>query len=192
MCELKSSAGDRHSRSHIFLNSLSGRECWLDMYGQPSNLTFRWIDGFWRKLDFQSAPTRKGRSLCQYLVDESANDGLTMYAQLSLVWFTDMVLSHRYSASKADANRTLFVCFEELESSQVSIVNHFFPGGHSFECVVNESHHDNAAYGGGHSTSHNAGLRDELKRLLVKIDDRIYRNVLRKMNDELGCAKGRR
>lgn len=156
------------------------------MYGRPSNFTFRWINNYWGKLDFDKAPAKNDRSICQYLVQESTYDGLLMYTQMSLVWFQDILASHRYSRSWADGKRTLFVCFEDLEKSQKKILDHFFPGGHQFK--VREQPEKDEAYGGGHATSRNAKLRRELKELLISIDERFNQGLIADMNRELGCA----
>ena len=65
-------------------------------------------------------------------------------------------------------------------------MEHFFPGGHSFAAAVPSESVD--VYGGGHSTSRNESLRQELKELLLAIDERLYLGTLRSMNDELGCV----
>ncbi|GKZ00931.1 hypothetical protein MPSEU_001044600 [Mayamaea pseudoterrestris] len=171
-----------------YLYHISGRECWLDMYGRPTNFTFRWIDHFWHDLDFEAAPPRNDRNLCRYLVEESTYAGLAMYTQMSMIWFRDLVSSHRYSAKHEDAKRTLFVCFGDLEASQPKILDHFFPGGHEFKLELPPAIVSSDIYGGGHSTSRNASLRGELRDLLVAIDNRQYSGALRKMNQELGCA----
>ena len=156
------------------------------MYGRKTNFTFRWVDSFWQKLDFANVPPRKDRSLCQYLVEESTFDGLSAYARMAMIWFRDLVSSHRYGTTRADADRTLFVCFSELEKSQIAIMDHFFPGGHEFTRVDRLPPAD--VYEGGHSTSRNDELRRELKDLLIAIDDMFNLRELQKMNEELGCV----
>lgn len=155
------------------------------MYGRSTNFTFRWVDNFWQKLDFDNVPPRNDRNLCRYLVEESTFDGLTVYARMSMIWFRDLLSSHRYSKTRVDADRTLFVCFSELEKSQTAIMDHFFPGGHEFT-VDGQPALD--VYEGGHSTSRNDNLRRELKDLLVTLDESFNSGKLDKMNEELGCA----
>lgn len=111
-----------------------------------------------------------------------------MYAKMSLIWFKDLLKSYRYSLTNSDKHRTMFVCFGQLEASQDKILNHFFPGGHNFDATSKLTQQVDSSYGGGHSTNHNAILRDELKQMLIEIDQTMNDGVLGKMNIELGCV----
>jgi len=155
-------------------------------------------------------PPKAGRSLCQYLADESEEVGMRVYVEWifhrSYRSFLD-----RFALSRQvqQANeRVLVVRYEDLASSvpcrQQEVVqrmlNFFFNG------TVHQHFHDKVSqkavsreldsstttasqleevetpYRGGHSTSHDPVLRDRLKAIIRKLDQDHYDGEISWMN----------
>jgi len=137
-----------------YLYHKSGRECWLDQEGQPrrKNKTFEWEPYLTiphvhlappdhrRNTTTTATGTGTGISLCQYLVQESEEDGMRAYVDLSLHQLYAGILPHRalaqsleHQQSSQQPNKTLFVCFDELshpatqQATFEKIMKHLFP-----------------------------------------------------------------
>ena len=127
-----------------YLYHKSGRECWLDQEGQPrrKNKTFVWEPYLTIPHAHLAPPdghrtTTTGISLCQYLINESEEDGMRAYVDLSLHQLYAGILPHRAlvlsQEQSSQPNKTLFVCFEELshpatqQATFDKIMKHLFP-----------------------------------------------------------------
>ena len=176
-----------------YLYHKRGHECWLDAFGGPSNVSTidtRWWETIRTAMPF---PIRKKRSLCQYLVDETEENGLHLYTHMSLhFWFRHIAAQYAYSQSVDDGNRTMFLCFDRLESNDTRgdsvqrMVAHLWPGGHNFRSSSSLS---NGNYAGGHSTKdvardYKTGLRDTAARL----DLQFYAGEIASINSMFDCG----
>jgi hypothetical protein len=176
-----------------YLYHRKGFECWLDALGRPSNVSTidtRWWDTIRTTTPF---PVRNKRSLCQYLVDESEEDGLHLYTHMSLhFWFKFMAAQYAFSQSMDDENRTMFLCFDQLSSldtqmvSLQRMVDHLWPGVHNFRFPENIA--SNATYTGAHSTSDIADdYKSKLREKVAKLDELYFDREVATINALFHC-----
>lgn len=179
-----------------YLYHKSGRECWLDQNGNErvKNKTFEWES----KLTFPllSQP-RLNRTLCQYLAEESEQDGVRATVDLALSsWYAGLV-PHKELVEQLETSsnsHTLFVCFHELsnpetqESTIQRILDWFYPGGHDFTVSVpRHSSSEAIGYKGGHSTIANASDRMRLNALVQQYDRDLFHGMGDKATKLFGC-----
>ncbi|GKY93299.1 hypothetical protein MPSEU_000297400 [Mayamaea pseudoterrestris] len=178
-----------------YLYHKKGHECWLDAFGQPSNVST--IDTQWWETirTVMPFPIRRKRSLCQYLVDESDEHGLHLYLHMSFnYWFKHMAAQHAYVQSLGDDNRTMFLCFVELaspitrEASVLTIVAHLYPGIHNFRLAAAIATNATYRYVGAHSTKDVADdYKVRLRETVAQLDEKYYKGDVANINALFSC-----
>jgi hypothetical protein len=90
--------------------------------------------------------------------------------------------------------RTKFVCFEaaedpfQQESVFKNITDWLFPGGHNYTLPVYTALPQNQTYKGSHSTSRDPLLREQLRALVHKLDNKIFNGDLAKLQSYIKCG----
>ena len=178
-----------------YLYHKSGRECYLDPYGNPANYSHRKFNTRWEKFlswETNLNPPRRNRTVCEYLQDESVEDGMRVYIDVAFgQWYSRLVKNWQLANSAEDRNRTLFLCYEDLVNPRMQsktmrqLYKWLFPGGQNSLRKWRR-----LEYVGGHATSHDAELRSDLKEVIKKLDATIFDNIIASMDEELGCGQG--
>lgn len=199
-----------------YLYHKSGRECWLDHLGRnvPWNrtspyaalgqTTFEWMRPAVRKkflLSGGPTPPRNNRTLCQYLADESMEDGMRVYMGVAnSLWYARILpyldkaqqrQIHTHNGSHVPGNNhTLFVCLEEASNPQQEeavfdrVVDWLYPGGH------NLTFPESVSGASGHETPHDdPDQRRALMDLAKQYDQEHYGYIFRQMNGHFRCIE---
>lgn len=170
-----------------YLYHKSGRECWLDQNGNPrfKNKTFDWESN----LLYPPSPPSRNRTLCQYLAEESEEDGMRAYVDFSLSDLYKGLLPHYELVTKTDRQRTLFVCFADLEDNKTAtyleIMNFLYPGGHSFTKLPNGAREND----GSHGTSRDEELRQRLRSIIENVDRENFQGMGAQGTRLFGCER---
>lgn len=174
-----------------YLYHKSGAECWLDQNGRPRlvNKTFDWESN----LRYPPQPPSRNRTLCQYLAEESEEDGMRAYVDFSLSDLYKGLLPHRelvQARENTDSAKTLFVCFADLESNTEAtyqtIMNFLYPkGDYSFPKLSKHK----AKNDGTHGTSRNQALRTRLRAIIEKVDRELFEGIGARGTKEFGCEQ---
>lgn len=173
-----------------FLYHQTGHECWISFNGysvSPSRQkNFNWEH--YITYHTVSYPPRNGRSICQYLVDESLQDAMRVYIDVALSKWYDGVAPYfeelaRRRAVDQTVERTWVVCFEDYTNASIKealfqeSMDFLYPGGHRFQIPVEPE-----AYDGAHSTSHDPETRQILLDLVHEMDESIFDHALERLN----------
>jgi hypothetical protein len=196
-----------------YLYHKSGRECWLDLWGNPvtendsinngaSLLGYDWqgtvIDAH-PLYPWPSSLTDTNHSLCRYLADSSEEAGLLVYTSFALTrWllpFRDFIQSRRLDGS---GKKTVYVHMNELDpfskgyGALTNRLQHFFaPGKHAVAAKLLPMANTPATSvtvaslqnHSGHDTSHNPYLRARLKTIIRTIDTEMWNDVVAKNHE---------
>ena len=207
-----------------YLYHRAGYECWIDPRGESSrhhhskhyDMQAEFHNKFWdtqhlayhRRFDIPYPP-RTNRSLCQYLQEESTEDGIKVVMDIALSrWYKGVVAYHEQSVAmdrKESIQRSLFVCYEDLvdafQQEQIfyHIVQHMFPGldresiasqygmPASMQHALAIQQQNNSVYNGSHASSHNKDLRQQLFNMVVKYDRQLFNHTVATSNAVFGC-----
>jgi hypothetical protein len=189
-----------------YLYHLSGKECWLDIHGIPysdPSAAKSTRFGPWEASVVESGfnfsyPAPNGRTICQYLVDETRENGMAVYIAaalhkkyLGLQQYYDQARERELRDGYA---RTKFICFEAAEDPAQqetvfrTMTDWLFPGGHSYEYPVRKALPSNQTYQGSHSTSREPQLRQSLRDLVRKLDHEIFHGYLATLQSDIKCG----
>jgi hypothetical protein len=163
---------------------------------------------------FGPYPRQRNRSLCQYLADESERDGMKVYVAYALEhWYYGLkAYMRRTKRSGLNSSKSYFVCLEDASDPRWekawydATMDHLYPGSasdrggryqHPFPkpvlvvvaTSVNASEPD-AAYHGGHATSHDPELRQRLVRLVKELDRDVFDRRITAIDKLIGCGGG--
>jgi hypothetical protein len=173
-----------------YLYHKTGRECWLGPTGMNKKPLShkRTENGWdWEPSFNRTAPVavpRKGRSICQYLADESEEDGLRVFVEFSFSYYWKKLLYSWNEAQKNPASRLYrkfhIACYEDLinpaseRAALHSMVDFLYPGGfHVPDRVIERKS------AGGHATSTDPILRSRLRGIIERLDQEVFHgNVL--------------
>lgn len=187
-----------------YLYHKAGKECWLDWYGRPGHEG--WLlnnsDEDWelRLLHhntgvFSRHPWRpgNGRDLCTYLVEESEEEGLRVYATWSMVTYMQPLLKfrrRRLQSEMTTAGRTIFVCYEQLVDPKTFSFTVFemFKWLHPRLMPLYNASKMNATYQGGHASDQDPTLRIRLRKILSSLDTAFFDGAIRKGSAVFGCG----
>jgi len=178
-----------------YLYHKSGHECYLDPYGNPANYSHRKFNTRWEEFlswETNLNPPRRNRTVCEYLQDESVEDGMRVYIDVAFgQWYGKLVKNWELANKAEDRNRTLFLCYEDLVNPRMQsrtmrqVYDWLFPGGQN-----RLRKRRRLEYAGGHATSHDAELRSDLKEVIKKLDATIFGNIVASMDETFGCGQG--
>lgn len=185
----------------------TGRECWLDPYGNPSTIwASRVLSRDWEKLltwikkPFYPAKN-ESQSLCSYLQNTNVEHGMRIYIDVAFGrWYHDVVTNWDYvhNTNQHDNNRTLFLCYEHLADPNTRVqtmhqlLDWLFPGGvgggdnNNNKWVFDEPEHDK--YSGKHSTSHDMIRRTKLKAVIELVDRKDFGGRIAALNEQFRCG----
>jgi len=128
-----------------YLYHKSGRECWLDDYGNPLVDTHKhhwklanpdFIDLI--RPELGPFPEGRGRDLCHYLAEESEETGIRVFAEYVVRKFYFRVVQIWTAVQRLEDpyhRKTLFLCFEDLSNPETKqneiqkIMSWLYPGG---------------------------------------------------------------
>jgi hypothetical protein len=174
----------------------TGRECWMDSWGNPvvgyeENLNWeRYLirSGY----DLGGYPPRRGRSICQYLIDETEEDGMKVYIASALsMWYFGLDSYLRIERKRRwKRPRTRFFCLEDASTSDgrrstfYRMVAWLYPGGHNFS-YPEKSHSSKEA--SGHANDPNPIPRKRLLELVKRYDREIFNGTIAATNRLLRC-----
>jgi hypothetical protein len=187
-----------------YLYHKSGAECWLDQDGAPRkvNKTFPWTTD----LTIPINASTKTLSLCQYLAETPEDAGMRVYVDWS--WHALYAGLVPYSELARPAQKTLFVCFQQLENptTQATVIhdmmNWLYPGGHKFalappittntdkDAAADKANANVVANIGGHATSRDPLVRQRLRALAEQYDHELLGDAAAKATKLFGCDKG--
>ena len=152
-----------------------------------------------------SVPPGQGRNLCNYLQDESEEDGLRVYMEFALhKWYRHVHLARQLAQqSRVGSNRILFVCYEQLVSSPLTrettmrqILDWLYSGhGQNYVTEASTGHLSSSTdynpesvhYIGGHATDHDPRLRLHLRNTIQLLDERFFESEIAVINKTLQC-----
>ncbi len=189
-----------------YLYHKSGKECWLDWYGRPDHNG--WLlnntQEDWEKRLLHHNLTMahnhpwkpgKGRDLCQYLVDESEDEGLRVYTAWTMASSILPVLEFRRQRLAMEQqkgwNRTIFVCYEQLVSPEKhfivvnDVLSWLFPTP-MVELNVTKLER---VYQGGHASIKDPKLRKRLHKIVARLDTELYHGAILQGSSEFGCTE---
>jgi hypothetical protein len=165
---------------------------------------------------FGPYPRQRNRSLCQYLADESERNGMKVYVAYALEhWYSGLKSYLRQTKrSGLNSSKSYYVCLEDASDPRWekawydATMDHLYPGSafdgggryaHPFPkpvvvaaaaaSSVNASEPD-AAYHGGHATSHDPELRHRLVRLVKELDRDVFDRRITSIDNLIGCGGG--
>lgn len=192
-----------------YLYHKTGRECWLDWFGQPdhdgwllNNNSEKWEPRIQelrlqKSLNLSWTPGR-GRDLCQYLRDESEEEGLRVYVSWAAAGYLFPLQQFRRERLEMEKSqgltRTKFLCFEQLTTTPESFLsdsmNWLFPTDATMvdrnELPSNSDHNRD-----GHATDQDPKLRSRLRQLVARIDADIFGRSIARGSADFGCyARG--
>jgi hypothetical protein len=165
---------------------------------------------------FGRYPRQRNRSLCQYLADESERNGMKVYVAYALEHWYYGLKSYLQQTKRSGLNssKSYFVCLEDASDPRWekdwydATMDHLYPGSaldrggryaHPFPKPVvvvvaassNVSGNDaDAAYHGGHATSHDPDLRQRLTRLVTELDRDVFDGRISSTDKLIGCGGG--
>lgn len=188
-----------------YLYHKSGRECWLDWFGNPGHegwLLNNRLENWERRLlqdptimarNLQWTPGN-GRDLCRYLADEPVEMGLRVYSAWAIASFMNPLLDFRRRRLEMEAkmgrNRTTFVCFEQVTSpsGHAEAVNTlfqwFFPKDRIRKLRIRAE-----KYEGGHATDKDPSMRNRMYETVSKIDAKYFRGSIAQGSAVFGCGE---
>lgn len=188
-----------------YLYHKSGRECWLDWFGNPGHqgwlLNNRLED--WERRIMQDPVLTigklkwnpgNGRDLCKYLSDESEEMGLRVYSAWAFASFMNPLSHFRRRRLEMEGqsgrNRTTFVCYEDLMSptrhadAVNSLTDWFFPNKN-----IKKLSFQQEKYEGGHATDKDPTLRTRLQQIVAKLDADYFAGSIAQGSAEFGCGE---
>lgn len=182
-----------------YLYHKTGRECWLNPYGEESTIwATRIFSSEWESLltwITPDPPKSQNQSLCSYLQSTNVEQGMRVYIDVAFGrWYHSVVTNWEFAhdASQQDNNRTLFLCYEHLADPNThvgtmhQILNWLFPGGNNNNWEIDEPEHKE--YSGRHSTSHDLTRRTKLKAVIQLVDRKDLGGKIATLNDQFGCG----
>lgn len=188
-----------------YLYHKSGRECWLDWYGNPGHEG--WLlnntSEHWEQRLLQDNTTMKqnspwppgnDRDLCQYLTEEPEEVGMRVYTAWAMSSFMIPLREFRQNRQELERrhrwNRTVFLCYDKFmtpltafQTVSENVIPWLFPN--------QKTQHHNARppqYLEGHATNQDPMLRSRLHELIARIDEEIYGGTISDFSDEFGCV----
>jgi hypothetical protein len=209
-----------------YLYHKTGRECWLDPDGYPNGKPLsRQFNLYWgapvkiaqhRHSRFGVIPPRHNRSLCEYLADETEQDGMKVYVAVALDrWYSGLKeylertkMASIVPGSSSLGTRSYFVCLEDASDPRYqkdwydAAMDHLYPGSavdgggryaHPFPQrpvakAKGNAHNQHAAYHGSHATSHDPDLRQRLTQLVSELDRDVFDGRVSAVDAMIGCA----
>jgi hypothetical protein len=195
-----------------YLYHKSGRECWLDWFGQnagsysgwllaPDEEYFKWENRLENK-GFRWIPA-SGRNLCQYLADESEEDGLLVYMAWALDIYLqpliEFTLERRQKEQSLDTPKTMYVCFDSLyaenkENMIREISAWLFPGlTRDLKPVkTDNTNAEEEERKMSHSTTTDPNVRTRLRNIIAKLDHQIFNHSFSHGTELFECKGYRR
>ena len=205
-----------------YLYHQSGHECWKNENGGAMAGLRQRYNGWLQTYDWEkhvvfvnrgienqssSVPPGRGRNLCNYLRDESEEDGLRVYMEFALhKWYRHVQIARQLAqhSSGAGSNRTMFVCYEQLVSSPLirertvrQILDWLYPGHGqnpvaeaSNNQLVSSTHYnpEGVDYRGGHATNNDPRLRLHLRKAIQHLDERFFQSEIAQIDETLHCG----
>ena len=187
-----------------YLYHKAGKECWLNWFGQPGH--DGWLlknsDEDWERRLRHSNNTLiqrlrwhpgNGRDLCQFLAEESEEDGLRVYAAWALASYMHPLLDFRHRRLEFERqeklNRTMFLCYEQLANpgSYSSTVFSIYQWLHPSKIPLLNASNPNLTYQGGHASDHDPQLRIRLRKALATLDTDFFNGAITAGSAEFGC-----
>lgn len=169
-----------------YLYHKSGNECWLDINGRTrkANRTYEWES----YITFNHTPGNN-RTICQYLVEESTQEGLQVYTEWALnKWYRD-VAQYWLQAKAHNETRILHLCYEEImdpaSNALQKAVEFLFPGG----VPALEVKMQKASEGHSTTSSTSAEERNALLSMVKRMDRALFYNAIATSNALFGCGE---
>jgi hypothetical protein len=177
-----------------YLYHKTGHECWLSLTGESKDWKNFWVNtGEWSVSRWTHRPLHplvRGRSLCTYLLEESEEDGIRAFVDLSLTHYYAGILPHRELVEQNETTvKTLFVCFDEITNPATQVatfqkmMDSMFLGLLSYE-LPNVTTTTNE----GHSTRKDPEERARLMALVETFDWELFHGLGANMTKRMGCA----
>ena len=182
-----------------YLYHKSGRECWSNPDGTKMKGTtykmqnYHWWDDV--RLTNMSKEEANGRTLCQFLSDESEDVGMQIFVEISWRhWWKKYMyfLEKVRDLENPTYRRTRIVCYEDLNNPATQrqtfhdMMGWLYPSGNY------HGEYDPAPvqkeYTGNHSTDHDAGLRRRLRSAVVRYDEELLNRKLAIESELNGCG----
>lgn len=193
-----------------YLYHRSGKECWLDWFGQPNhtgwllrNQQEDWERRLLRPSDNAIAQLNitwnpgNGRDLCRYLADEPVAMGLRVYMAWAMTMYMNPLLEFRKARQEREEqngwNRTKYVCYEELTDTNMhsdvfhGMAHWLFPDRNvTFNMTTTARGTDSRQ--AGHATDQDPQLRSRLRRMIKQIDAEVFGKAIEQGNAYFRCG----
>ena len=145
------------------------------------------------KITPRTYPPPAGRNLCEYLDEESEEDGMRVYIEwvMRRFYVRDLVMFKAQQEHEADPRqrRTLFLCFEDLSRNETrkatvqKAINWLYPGGQRNSIKLPPQR---KAYNSSHATDHDPVIRERLLRIVETLDLEVFDNIFGRFNEFMG------
>lgn len=189
-----------------YLYHKAGHECWLNEDGLQSSLVGRrrkkyvgWLTSHKWEEKLQPGTYRwkpsKDRNLCQYLLEESEEDGVRVYVEWAFnLWYSKLLAARDlYDKVKGAPRTTKFVCFEGLtnpsirQTKQQEVIDWLYPyqPPPQFQALASLTEQDE--YKGSHATSKDPQLRSRLRKLVQLYDRKLLNGSIASSETIFGC-----
>ena len=140
-----------------------------------------------------------GRNICEYLEEESEEDGLRLFTEFALnYWYGSVIRFHERVTKKQNPGnpRVLFVCYEDLAGDPVTqartvqnLMDWLFPGAAGSGQTYRVPKKMQQEYMGNHSTSRDPELRQRLAAIVQRLDATLFGNRIARADETTGCGK---
>ena len=199
-----------------YLYHQSGRECWLDSFGAPfkANRKYPTNDNKWRPyVSFPLANSDRITSLCEVLKEQPVEIGMRAYIEFVMKrnYKSHGIFEHLMLVNHVSwiQDRTKIVCFENVTLEPVETVmqqwvDFYYPS--SVGAIVIPSpppesspakqqvatQQDTAVnYAGGHATSHDALLRQQLRDVFDMLDGQYFGGQIAWLHSVIPCGSNK-
>ena len=187
-----------------YLYHKSGRECWLDAFGDPkgtpgtdyyawSHFFLSWPaygSDFWKRriVDKQGRYKHSTKNLCEILRDTEMQIGVWIYAQVVYDhYYRDALHAFEYYTKRGQ--NVLYLCMEDVQRNVPDAVAKMraFHNGEAIPASPRRSNKQVGDYAGGHSTSKNKSLREKLKAIVRDVDRKQLGSKLARLQQIFRC-----
>jgi len=189
-----------------YLYHKKNMECALNHWGNPGFKQWLMQEDWEARIlasnDTQgnrSWPEGRGRTLCDYLGEESETNGMKVYMLWSKALFLDHLVAFAQTRRQLEAReregggltKTLFVCYEDLQQRTAPVAHRMaqwlFPDRPRVRTRgLRDGHRDDP---GQHATTKRHGLTNRLLKTVRDLDHELFQGELERMGREtFGCC----
>ena len=190
-----------------YLYHKSGRECWLDAFGDPegtpgtdyyawSHFFLSWPaygSNFWKQRidDKEGRYKDSTKNLCEILRDTDMQIGVWIYSQVVYDhYYRDALHAFEYFTRRGQ--NVLYLCMEDVQRNVPDAVARMraFRNGEAIPASPRRSNKQvGGNYAGGHSTSKNKRLREKLKAIVRDVDREQLGSKLARLQQIFRCGE---